>query len=176
MAIQEITINGKNFRSINAACKFHKIKKSTYIGRRYRGWSIIKSITTKTIAKKDQEPAFVKKIKINGIYFKSVKAASKHFDIPYGVFAHRVRKKFAKKRLLNKGTLASSISKKSLKNRISEAVDKLKILEKKANINSLEDWYKIPLSKIGKIVANVSRKKSMTSFDFLTKIYPKKKR
>ena len=175
MAIQEIIIKGKKFRSINAACKFHRIKKSTYIGRRYRGWSIIKSITTKTIAKKDQEPSFVKEIKINGIYFKSVKVAAKHFDIPYEVFAHRVRKKFSKKRLLHKGKLESSIASKSIKVRISEAIEKLKILEKKEKINTLEDWYRIPLVKIGKIIANVSRKKSMTSFDFLTKIYPKKR-
>ena len=175
MAIQKIIINGKEFKSINTACKFYGIKKSTYIGRRYRGWSKIKSITTKTIAKKDQEPAFVKKIKINGIYFKSVKAAAKHFDIPYSVFAHRVRKKFSKKRLLHKGTLETSIASKSIKVRISEAIEKLKILEKRENIKKLEDWYKIPFVKIGKIVANVSRKKSITSFDFLAKIYPKKK-
>ena len=60
MAIKKITINGQQFRSINAACKFNRVKKSTYIGRRHRGWSIIKSITTKTIKKKDQKPAFVK--------------------------------------------------------------------------------------------------------------------
>ena len=118
MAIQNIKINGIEFKSINAACKHHKISKNTYSARRHRGWSIIKSITTKTIAKKDQEPAFVKKIKINGINFKSVKTAAKYFDIPYTVFAHRVRKKFSKKRLLHKGTLESSIASKSIKVRI----------------------------------------------------------
>lgn len=174
MAIQKITINGKEFKSINAACKFYGIKKSTYIGRRYRGWSIIKSITTKTIAKKEQEPAFVKKIKINGINFKSVKEAAKYFDIPYTIFAHRVRKKFNKKRLLHKGNLESSIASKSIKARISEAIEKLKVLEKKEKIKKTEDWYKISFVKINKIISNVTRKKSITGFEFLTKIYPKK--
>ena len=175
MAIRKITINGKQFRSINAACKFNNVKKSTYIGRRHRGWGILKSITTKTIEKEKQPSPIAKKITVQGITFKSINLASKYFSIPYSVFAHRVRKKMSTKKLLNKGKLESSIASKSIKQRTAECKNNLQKFAKKEKLNEVDDWYKVKLKKLDKITAVLKKFKKISTIEVLETIYPKEK-
>ena len=175
MAIRKITINGKQFRSINAACKFNNVKKSTYIGRRHRGWGILRSITTKTIEKEKQPSPIAKKITVQGITFKSINLASKYFSIPYSVFAHRVRKKMSTKKLLNKGKLESSIASKSIKQRTAECKNNLQKFAKKEKLNEVDDWYKVKLKKLDKITSVLKKFKKISTIEVLETIYPKEK-
>ncbi len=176
MAIKKITINGQQFRSINAACKFNKVKKSTYIGRRHRGWSIIKSITTKTIKKKDQKPAFVKKIRFVGKTFPSLKALCKFKGVPYHTFHARQKKGMSLKDSLNNNRSGlSGPSPKTIKQRALECKENLKKFAYKENLNKIDDWYKIKLKQLDKITSVLRKFKKLSTVEILETIYPKGK-
>ena len=175
MAIKSITINGTKFRSINEACKFNGVKKATYSGRRNRGWGIIKSITTKTIKKKDQKTN-LKRIRFSGKSFPSLKALCKFKGVPYHTFHARQKKGLSiKDSLNNERSGMSGPPPKSVKERILECKINLKNFAEKENINEANDWYKIKLKKLDKVVSTLKKFKKISTIEILRTIYPKKK-